>query len=220
MLHMVFRKIQGYLEPRFIWSHYVSRIFRHIHKVTHNRAYFFTLGLRPGQSNIKHYPLFKSGSSFKSLFKSIWNIFFIFVKVSNLHFLLQGSISVATITTIITCNQCQESTHPTNTTHASRPPTPPTLARYTQARNLSNSCYMPPTQAHHLCNSCKISTHVIHPGTPLMEPHRTHHQRGHEYKSFLKFIVDTFIKNKEEYEKITEMGRNNEYIIGNLLDYE
>ena len=79
---------------------------------------------------------------------------------------------------------------------------------------------MPPTQAHHLCNSCKISTHVIHPGTPLMEPHRPHHQREHEYKPFLKFIVDTFIKNKEEYEKITEMGRNNDYIIGNLLDYE
>ena len=53
-----------------------------------------------------------------------------------------------------------------------------------------------------------------------MEPHRPHHQREHEYKPFLKFIVDTFIKNKEEYEKITEMGRNNEYIIGNLLDYE
>ena len=129
MLHMVFRKIQGYLESRFIWSH-VSRIFRHIHKVTHNRAYFSTLGLRPSQSNIKHYPLSKSGSSFKSLFRSIWKIFFIFVKVNTLHFLLQGSISLTTIATIVTCNQRQESTHPINATHASMSPTLPTLARY------------------------------------------------------------------------------------------
>ena len=53
-----------------------------------------------------------------------------------------------------------------------------------------------------------------------MEAHRPHHQREHEYKPFLKFIVETFIKNKEEYEKITEIGRNNDYITGNYLDYE
>ena len=54
-----------------------------------------------------------------------------------------------------------------------------------------------------------------------MEAHRPHHQREHdEYKPFLKFIVETFIKNKEEYEKITEIGRNNDYITGSYLDYE
>ena len=36
-----------------------------------------------------------------------------------------------------------------------------------------------------------------------------------------KRFFDTFINNKEEaYENIIEMGRNNNYITGNLLDYE
>ena len=35
----------------------------------------YTLGLRSVQNNVNKYLLFKSGSFFKSLFKSIWNIF-------------------------------------------------------------------------------------------------------------------------------------------------
>ena len=37
----------------------------------------------------------------------------------------------------------------------------------------------------------------------------------------VKSFFDTPIKNKEEaYEKIIEMGRNNDYTVGSLLDYE
>ena len=67
-----FKVIQSYIIFRHV---IVSRIFRYIHEVTHIEAYLPTLGLRSVQSNVKKYLLFKSGSFFKSLFKSIWNIF-------------------------------------------------------------------------------------------------------------------------------------------------
>ena len=36
-----------------------------------------------------------------------------------------------------------------------------------------------------------------------------------------KLFFDTLIKNDEEtYEQVIEMGRNNDYTTGNLLDYE
>ena len=35
-----------------------------------------------------------------------------------------------------------------------------------------------------------------------------------------KSFFDVPIKNKQTYEKIMEMGRNNDYTTGNLLDYE
>ena len=35
-----------------------------------------------------------------------------------------------------------------------------------------------------------------------------------------KSFFDNPVKNKEAYEKIIEMGRNSDYITGNLLDYE
>ena len=83
MLHVVFRKIQGYLEPQLIYARYVSRIFRHILKVTHIETYLPTLGLGSVENNVKKYLLFKSSSFFKSLFKSIWNILFIFLEQVN-----------------------------------------------------------------------------------------------------------------------------------------
>ena len=65
---------------KVVWSpslfrHVVWRIFRHIHKVTHIVVYLPTLGLSSVQSNVKQHLLFKSSSFFKSLFRSIWNIF-------------------------------------------------------------------------------------------------------------------------------------------------
>ena len=60
----------------------VSRIFRHIHKVTHTEAYLPTLGFRliqdpaiTGSSNVKQHLLFKSSSSFKSLSRSCFHCF-------------------------------------------------------------------------------------------------------------------------------------------------
>ena len=69
----------------------------------------------PVQSNVKQHLLIKSGSSFESLFRSIWNIF------------LQDSISILRITIIIACNPRYHTTHPT---HANTPLTPPTLTRH------------------------------------------------------------------------------------------
>ena len=176
MLHMVFRKIQGYLEPRFIWLHYVSRIFRHIQKVAHNRAYFFTLGLRPGQSNIKHYPLFKSGSSFKSLFRSIWNIFFCFCKSQQFRFSSSGQYCskdnnnnniMQPMLGIHPPHQYYTRQQATHATHAS--------ALHTQARNLSNSCQhathtstspMQLIQDQHPCHTPSRATHGSTSPTP------------------------------------------------------
>ena len=72
-----------------------------IHKLAHTEAYLPTLGFRhiqdlgiAGSNNIKQHLLFKSGPSFKSLFRSISNIFFLFVsKVWIQYFFLQDSIS-------------------------------------------------------------------------------------------------------------------------------
>ena len=100
------------------------------------------------QSNVKQHLLFKSGSSFESLFRSIWNIFsFLNTKL----FFLQDSISILKITIIIACNPRYHTTHPTHATHASTPPIPPTLARH----------------------PCKHATHVIHNSTPPTQARHT-----------------------------------------------
>ena len=90
---ILIEQIQTYLELLLIWARIVSLIFRHIHKVTHFEEYLLTLGFRHiqdpgsnvrfkkyGSSNVKKRLLFKSGSSFKSLFRSIWNIFSFYFK--------------------------------------------------------------------------------------------------------------------------------------------
>ena len=90
--------------------HNVSGIFRHIHKVTYIEAYSPTLEFRhiqdPGinfSNSVKLHFLFMTGSSFKSLFGSIWNIFDFCFKSNCLTFFLQDSISVIT-TVIIACH--------------------------------------------------------------------------------------------------------------------
>ena len=93
---------------RYLWliqARNISRIFTHIHKVTHIEACLPTLRLRhikdpriTSSSNVKQCLLFKSGSSFKPLFLHFH--FLIFVsKVNVEHFFLQDSISVIKITT-------------------------------------------------------------------------------------------------------------------------
>ena len=104
------------------------------------------------QSNIKQHLLFKSGSSFESLFRSIWNIFS-FLKT--LHFFLQDSISILRITTIIACNQRYHTTHPTHATHASTTLIPPTLA----------------------CHPRKHAAHVTHASTPPTQARHPRHTR-------------------------------------------
>ena len=93
------------------------------------------------QSNVKQHLLFKSGSSFESLFRSIWNIFSF---LSTYHFFLQDSISILRIA----CNPHYHTTHPAHATHASTPPIPPTLAPHPR----------------------KHATHVTHASIPPM-PH-------------------------------------------------
>ena len=74
-----FRHIQNYGLFRYVMFH---RYFRQINKVTHIEAYLPTLEFRyiqdpgiTGSSNVKQHMLVNSGSSFKSLFRSIWNLF-------------------------------------------------------------------------------------------------------------------------------------------------
>ena len=88
-------------------------------------------------NSVKQHRLFKSGFSFKSLSRSIWNIFNFFSKVNIQYFFLRDSISVITITIIIACQPCQYATethypphpcHPRQSpTHARTPATLPTL---------------------------------------------------------------------------------------------
>ena len=81
---------------------------------THIEVYLPTLRFRhiqdPGitdSSNVKQHLLFKSGSSFKSLFRSIWNNFFIFdSKVNIQKKFFQDSISAITVKIIIACHPC------------------------------------------------------------------------------------------------------------------
>ena len=54
-------------------------------------------------NSVKQHQLFKSGFSFKSLSRFIWNIFNFFSKVNIQRFFLRDSISVITITIIIAC---------------------------------------------------------------------------------------------------------------------
>ena len=82
---ILIEQIETYLEPWLIWTRNVSRIFRHIHKGTHTEAYLPILGFSHnqdpaiiGSNNVKQHLLFKSGYSFKSLFRSFWNIFPLF----------------------------------------------------------------------------------------------------------------------------------------------
>ena len=77
----LFEQIEIYLELWLIYARNVLRIFRYIHKVTHIGISLPTLGFRciqspgiTGSNGVKQHLLFKSGSSFKSLFRSIWNI--------------------------------------------------------------------------------------------------------------------------------------------------
>ena len=74
----LFEHIQTYLEVWLVKSRNISRIFRHIHKVTHIEAYLPTLGFRhiqdsgiTGSSNGKQHLLFKSGPSFQLMFRSV-----------------------------------------------------------------------------------------------------------------------------------------------------
>ena len=100
-----------------------------------------------GSKNVNQQLPFKSGFSFKSLFRSIWNIFL---------FLFQDTTSILTIAIIIVCHSIQYATHentppiphartlPTQVRdpryspqHANHGSTPPALARI--ARHFSNS---------------------------------------------------------------------------------
>ena len=69
-----FKVIQSPSLFRHVMFQVYSSIFTQV-IVTHIELYLPTLGLRSVQSNVKKYLLFKSSSFFKSLFKSIWNIF-------------------------------------------------------------------------------------------------------------------------------------------------
>ena len=112
-------------------------------------------------NSVKQHRLFKSGFSFKSLSRSIWNIFNFFSKVNIQYFFLRDSISVITITIIIACQPCQYATH------GNALPTPP----------------MPPTLVPHLR---KDTSHVAHtmPHTPPTLERITHHF-SNSFTSFL-----------------------------------
>ena len=112
-------------------------------------------------NSVKQHRLFKSGFSFKSLSRSIWNIFNFFSKVNIQYFFLRDSISVITITIIIACQPCQYATH------GNALPTPP----------------MPPTLVPH---PRKDTSHVAHtmPHTPPTLERITHHF-SNSFTSFL-----------------------------------
>ena len=209
ILNLIYsRQIQA-LEPWLIQARNVSRIFQHIHKVTyrgifaHIRAYFSRFrhiqdpGIS-GRNSVNQHLLFKPGSSFKSLFKSIWDIFFIFVSKKNIqHFSLQDSISIVTATIIITCHPRQRATHPTypstQTTQTRYPPHPcyksqdvihanmvPTLTTPTTPPTLARSPRQPRQHASHASTPSKLARHPQHP-----RQHEQHTISQARFKSFL-----------------------------------
>ena len=103
-----------------------------------------------------------TGSSFKSLFRSIWNIFDFCFKSNRLTFFLQDSISMIT-TVIIACHPHQYTTH---VTHVSTPPSPPKLAHHPrQLVNHATHASTLPTQTRHLHHP---RWHVTHNSTRTM----------------------------------------------------
>ena len=156
MLHIVFRYIQGYLEPRLVQACYVSGIFSHIYNVRHVEACLPTFEFRhiedpcvTGSGNVNQRLLFKSASSFKYCSNLFGTFFYFFSKVNIPHFPLQDSISIMTIAIIIVCYPrqhathitllaCQSCNHATHATHAS----------------------MLSVQTRHPCQPCKQATHA------------------------------------------------------------
>ena len=172
MLHIVFRQIQGYLEPRLVQACHVSGIFSHIYNVRHIEACLPTFEFRhiqdpciTGSSNVKQHLLFKSGSSFKYCSYLFGTFFDFFSKVNIPHFPLQDSSSIMTRTIIIVCYPRQHATH---TTLASMPimqPWHPCYPRQHVSR--TNTPPMPTLQASYPCHYDNMlltqACHLCHP---------------------------------------------------------
>ena len=122
MFVYILKHIQAYSQS-YIYHRTVIHIQAYFSRFRHIQDLCIT-----GPNSVNQHLLVKSGSSFKSLFISIWNIFFHFYDIQ--HFLLQDSILEITITTMLPTlashlHKCV--THLTHATHAS---TLPMLARY------------------------------------------------------------------------------------------
>ena len=145
-------QIMTHLELMVTQARNTSCIFRHIHKVKHIETYLPTLRFShiqdPGitsSNNVKQHLLFKSGSSFKSLFRSAWKFFHFCFKSKHSTFFSSGQyFNIIIMTITIARHSRQHATHasqvsmphipPTtqgyHTTHASTQPTPRMLERH------------------------------------------------------------------------------------------
>ena len=128
-------------------------MFRYIYKVTHIKAYFLTLGFGhiqdPGitdSNNTKQDLLFKSGSTFKLLIRSVWKSFSFFVSKVNIQqfFSRQCSRNNSnnnsnnnSMQPTLACHPLHPRQHATHPTLARQASTPPTLVRI--ARHVSKS---------------------------------------------------------------------------------
>ena len=164
MFVYILKHIQAYSQS-YIYHRTVIHIQAYFSRFRHIQDLCIT-----GPNSVNQHLLFKSGSSLKSLFISIWNIFFHFYDIQ--HFLLQDSILEITITTMLptlATHPHKYVTHLIHATHASTLPIPATLAYYAlkDATHADLSSTLP-TQARRLT----LTRHLYHPQKHVI--HTTH----------------------------------------------
>ena len=170
-----FTHIQAYLQ-----SYTCRGIFGHIWAYFSGFRYIQNHDIT-GSNNVNQHLLFKSGSSFKSLFKSN---FLIFVsKVNIQHFFLQDSITII-ITMIIACRSRQHVTHTSML--------PKLVPHPHHSRQHATHTSMLPTEAHHSRHSRQHTTHG------RSSPTQASHHVTHVSKNSTPFLKLKIRKNKAE----------------------
>ena len=170
-------QIMTHLELMVTQARNTSRIFRHIHKVKHIETYLPTLRFShiqdPGitsSNNVKQHLLFKSDSSFKSLFRSAWKFFHFCFKSKHSTFFSSGQYfnnnndnnNSSSLT--LACHPRQPSQHATHSTHNTR------LSRHPrQYATHATHARTSPTQARDLCYPHKHATHASTNSTPFLK---------------------------------------------------